>query len=79
MSDSEEDKEKTQIIIAKHRNGETCDIDMRFRGEQVRFVEIDDLRANELQGPIASAMNDDTSVSDSSAYDAYQFPDSDFN
>ncbi|MDY3782871.1 MAG: replicative DNA helicase [Candidatus Cryptobacteroides sp.] len=79
MSDSEEDKEKTQIIIAKHRNGETCDIDMRFRGEQVRFVEIDDLRANELQGPIASAMNDDTSVSDSPAYDAYQFPDSDFN
>ena len=80
MSDSEEDKEKTQIIIAKHRNGETCDIDMRFRGEQVRFVEIDDLRANELQGPIASAMNDDTSVSDSPIdYDAYQFPDGDFN
>ncbi len=32
-------KETTQIIIAKHRNGEVCDIDMLFKADQVRFVE----------------------------------------
>ena len=32
-------KETTQIIIAKHRNGEVCDIDMLSKAEQVRFVE----------------------------------------
>ena len=42
MSDNPEEREKTQIIIAKHRNGETRDIDMVFRSEQVRFVEPDD-------------------------------------
>ena len=38
LSDNEGDKEKTQIIIAKHRNGETKDIDMLFKGEKLRFV-----------------------------------------
>ena len=42
LSEDSNDKERTQIIIAKHRNGETCDIDMRFKSEQVRFVEMDD-------------------------------------
>ena len=41
LSDNEADKEKTQIIIAKHRNGQTCDIDMLYKGEQLRFVEMD--------------------------------------
>ena len=41
LSETENGKETTQIIIAKHRNGETCDIDMLFKSEQVRFVEVD--------------------------------------
>ena len=52
-----EDKEKTQIIIAKHRNGETKDIDMVFRSEQVRFMEPDDTLV--ARASIPSAMNTD--------------------
>ena len=72
MSENAEDREKTQIIIAKHRNGETCDIDMRFRSEQVRFVELDDTldvqmaRESAMNSPVGSAMNmdDDGMASD---------------
>ncbi|MBQ6254420.1 MAG: replicative DNA helicase [Bacteroidales bacterium] len=39
LGESPEGKEATQIIIAKHRNGEVRDIDMLFKSEQVRFVE----------------------------------------
>ena len=58
LSENPEDKEKTQIIIAKHRNGETCDIDMLFKSEQIKFVELDDtldMRAGAMT--IDSAMN----------------------
>ena len=56
LSENPEDKEVTQIIIAKHRNGETCEIPMLFKSEQVRFVEVDNaLAAQALQMP--SAMN----------------------
>ena len=58
LSENPEDKEKTQIIIAKHRNGETCEIDMLFKSEQIRFVELDDtldMRAGSMT--IDSAMN----------------------
>ena len=58
LSENPEDKEKTQIIIAKHRNGETCDIDMLFKSEQIKFVELDDaldMRAESMT--IDSAMN----------------------
>ena len=63
LSENEGDKEKTQIIIAKHRNGETRDIDMRYKGEQLKFVEEDDtldMRAATYD----SAMNMDTSMGD---------------
>lgn len=43
MSDDPAEKDKAQIIIAKHRNGETCDIDMIFKSEKVRFMEVDDV------------------------------------
>ena len=39
LGETPDGKETTQIIIAKHRNGEVCDIDMLFKAEQVRFVE----------------------------------------
>ena len=50
--DNIEDREKTQIIIAKHRNGETGDIDMIFKREQMRFMEMDD--ALSLQSPLTA-------------------------
>jgi len=60
LSDNPEDKEKTQIIIAKHRNGETTDIDMVFKSDRVRFVEMDEaLDAQASSMPIGSAMNSD--------------------
>lgn len=30
---------RTDIIIAKHRNGETCDVPMRYRASEIRFVD----------------------------------------
>ena len=41
MSENPEDREKTFIIIAKHRNGETREIPMLFKSEKIRFVEND--------------------------------------
>ena len=58
LSENPEDKEKTQIIIAKHRNGETRDIDMVFKSERVKFMEVSDVLYAQ-QGPVASAMNND--------------------
>lgn len=63
LSENPEDKEKTQIIIAKHRNGQTCDIDMLFKGDQIRFIEMSealDVRAKEM-GAVTfdSAMNNE--------------------
>ena len=61
LSENSDDKEYTQIIIAKHRNGETADINMRFRSEQIRFVEMDeslDMQARNIE----SAMNSDFDV-----------------
>ena len=61
LGETPDGKETTQIIIAKHRNGEVCDIDMLFKAEQVRFVEPGDsltARAEEMGG-MESAMNND--------------------
>ena len=59
LSDDPAAKENTQIIIAKHRNGETADIDMLFKSEQIRFMELSDaLDAQALQqSAFDSAMN----------------------
>ena len=58
LGESPEGKEATQIIIAKHRNGEVCDIDMLFKSEQVRFVEPgDSLTAVAESMGTESAMN----------------------
>ena len=56
LSETPEDKGKTQIIIAKHRNGDTCDIDMYFKSEQVKFVELTD-SLTALATSMESAMN----------------------
>ena len=57
LSDNPEDKEKTKIIIAKHRNGETLDLDMVFKSEQVRFMEPEDALDVYAQKPIQSSIN----------------------
>jgi replicative DNA helicase len=57
LSDNPEDKGKAQIIIAKHRNGEVGEIDMIFKGDQVRFVEEYDTL--DAIASIPSAMNTD--------------------
>ena len=56
LSENPEDKEVTQIIIAKHRNGETGEIQMLFKSEQVRFVEMDEALAAQAMS-IPSSMN----------------------
>lgn len=58
LGETPDGKETTEIIIAKHRNGETADIPMRFKSEQVRFVELDDNLINQA-AEVGSAMNDD--------------------
>ena len=59
MSDNPEDREKAIIVIAKHRNGEVCDIEMKYKAGQVKFVEPDQsLDVYAARGPVASAMND---------------------
>lgn len=57
LSENPGDKEQTQIIIAKHRNGETKDINMLFKSEQVRFVEINDALDVQASMPVDSRMN----------------------
>ena len=58
LGETPDGKETTQIIIAKHRNGEVCDIDMLFTSDQVRFVEPgDSLAAQAEYMGTESAMN----------------------
>ncbi|HAZ74797.1 MAG TPA: replicative DNA helicase [Rikenellaceae bacterium] len=62
LSENEGDKEKTEIIIAKHRNGETMDISMRFKGEQLKFVELDDaldVKATSMESAMNNAVPDE--------------------
>ena len=61
LSDNPDDVGRTQIIIAKHRNGAIADVDMRFRADEVRFVdEQESLVHHADMMTYASAMNDDT-------------------
>ncbi len=59
LSENLEDREKTQIIIAKHRNGETRDIDMIFKSEQIRFMEMDEALDSLAARAVPSAINED--------------------
>jgi replicative DNA helicase len=68
LSENPEDKELTQIIIAKHRNGETGEIPMLFKSEQVRFVEMDEALATQALN-IPSGMN--AAPQDAGGYDPF--------
>lgn len=39
LGEGEGDKEKTEVIIAKHRNGETTSVEMSYKGERLKFEE----------------------------------------
>ena len=42
FTEDPEARGNTQVIIAKHRNGATTDVDMNFVKDQVRFMELDE-------------------------------------
>lgn len=63
MAASAEEVGMTQLIIAKHRNGEICDIPLRFHHEEVRFVDESESTYNVADG-ISSAMNSEVGVPD---------------
>jgi replicative DNA helicase len=61
LNEDANDVGRTQIIIAKHRNGSIGDIDMRFRAEEVRFVDEEESLVRQAESaPVASAMNADS-------------------
>ena len=55
LSETPDGKETTEIIIAKHRNGETADIPLRFKSELVRFVEPDDTLLGRQESYLSSS------------------------
>ena len=57
LSENAEDKEKTEIIIAKHRNGETKSVEMSYKGERLQFVETNDSLYKNAR-MVESKMND---------------------
>ena len=57
FSENPGDREKTQIIIAKHRNGEVKDIDMVFKSERVKFIEPSEALDVAAGRIVESAMN----------------------
>ena len=60
LSENADDVGRTQIIIAKHRNGAIDDVEMKFRSEEVRFVDIaDTVYAQADNFGVDSAMNDE--------------------
>ena len=60
LNEDPNDVGRTQIIIAKHRNGAIGDIDMRFCADEVRFVdEKESLVSQASAMSVASAMNND--------------------
>lgn len=56
LSEGVADKEKTEIMIAKHRNGETKSINMSYKGERLQFVEDNESLYNNAQ-IVESRMN----------------------
>ena len=70
LNEDPNDVGKTQIIIAKHRNGAIADIDMRFRADEVRFVDEQDSLVNQADSiSVASAMNSDAPSFESAPFD----------
>ena len=71
MSEDPADKEKAWIVIAKHRNGEVCDIEMKYKAGQVKFVEPDQSLDIQAQRPFVSAASEPAAAS----AESYSFDD----
>ena len=63
MAASAEEVGVTQLIIAKHRNGEIGDVPVRFHHEEVRFVDEADSTYRQAD-VVNSAMNEDVPADD---------------
>ena len=48
-----------EIIIAKHRNGAVCDVNLRFLKEQARFADMDDAMLPPAQASDSEQAYDD--------------------
>lgn len=60
LSENPEDREKAEIIVAKHRNGEVFDADMLYKAEEIKFIELNEsLNRKIAAAPVESAMNSD--------------------
>ena len=72
LSENADDIGRTQIIIAKHRNGAIADVDMKFRADEVRFVDLTDtVYAQADAVGVDSAMNDDVPAYPPMMQDSY--------
>jgi replicative DNA helicase len=69
MSEDPADKEKAWIVIAKHRNGEVCDIEMKYKSGQVKFVEPDQSLDIQAQRPYVSAASEPVKTDDGYNFD----------
>lgn len=74
LSENPDDVGRTQIIIAKHRNGAIADIDMKFRADEVRFVDLSDSLVSHADSMgVESAMNSDMPPYPDAGYGAGDF------
>ena len=69
MSEDPADKEKAWIVIAKHRNGEVCDIEMKYKSGQVKFVEPDQSLDIQAQRPYVSAASEPVKTDDGYSFE----------
>jgi replicative DNA helicase len=74
MSEDPADREKAFICIAKHRNGEVCDIEMKYKAGQVRFVEPDQSLDIQASRTYVSAASEPSAPA--SSLDGYDFDES---
>ena len=58
LSEDPSDREKAWFVVAKNSDGETCDIEMKFKVGQVRFVEPDQSLDIQAQRPYVRAASD---------------------
>ena len=62
---------ETDLIIAKHRNGEVTDVKMRFLSSEVKFVDYND-RAYQSEGSykhVPSKLGPDYTITPSTEFD----------
>lgn len=72
MSEDPADREKALFIIAKNSDGETCDIELKYKSRQMKFVEPDWSLDIQLQRPYVSAASEPVNTDD-----GYNFEDPD--